>query len=139
MATVASMWVKVGADVRDLKKNLSEGERAAQRFADRMGSVGRKLSVAATLPILAMGAASLRTAGNFEQAMNRVQAVSGATASEFRALQAQAKQLGATTRYSSSQAADAMGFLAMAGLNVQQILGAMPGTLQLAASAQIDL
>lgn len=139
MATVASMWVKVGADIKDLKKNLSEGQKAAQRFADGMGSVGRQLSVAATLPILAMGAASLKTAGDFEASMNRVQAVSGATASEFRALQAQAQQLGATTRYSSSQAADAMGFLAMAGLRVNEILGAMPGTLQLAASANIDL
>src|SRR5690606_15996071 len=139
MATVASMWVKVGADIKDLKKNLSEGQNAAQRFADGMGSMGRQLSVAATLPILAMGAASLKTAGDFEAAMNRVQAVSGATASEFRALQAQAQQLGATTRYSSSQAADAMGFLAMAGLRVNEILGAMPGTLQLAASANLDL
>src|SRR5690606_41859593 len=124
MATVASMWVKVGADIRELRKGLSEGHKAAEKFAAGMSKVGTKLSLAVTAPIAAIGAVSLKTAGDFEQAMNRVQAVSGATASEFRALQAQAQQLGATTRFSSSQAADAMGFLAMAGLRVNEILGA---------------
>src|SRR5690625_4948153 len=115
MATVASMWVKVGADVRDLKKNLSEGERAAQSFAAGLQKTGRRLTVLATLPLVAMGAASLKAAGDFEAGMNRVQAVSGATARELASLERQAAQLGATTRYTATQAADAQGFLAMAG------------------------
>lgn len=139
MATVASMWVKVGADIRDFQKNLTEGQKKAHAFARDMKAVGRTLTVAATLPIVAMGAASLKAASDFEAGLNRVQAVSGATASEFRALKKQAADLGATTQYTAGQAADAMGFLGMAGFRANEILGAMPGTLQLAAAAQIDL
>ena len=86
-----------------------------------------------------MGVSIARTAGAFEASMNRVQALSGATKTQFSALEDQAKELGRTTQFSASQAAEAMGFLAMAGFNAEQTLGAMPGTLQLAASAQMDL
>ncbi len=54
-------------------------------------------------------------------------------------LEAQARELGKTTQFSASEAADAMGFLAMAGFDADKIIASMPGTLQLAASAQMDL
>ena len=71
--------------------------------------------------------------------MNRVKAVSGAVGDQFEALRDQAKELGATTQFSATQAADAMGFLAQAGFEADEILGAMPSTLQLAAAANVDL
>lgn len=71
--------------------------------------------------------------------MNRVAAVSGATEAELKSFSDQAKELGATTQFSASQAADAMTFLAMAGFKADEIVGAMPGTLQLAAAAQLDM
>lgn len=82
---------------------------------------------------------AVRTAADFETAMNQVAAVSGAAGDELEALRKQALELGRTTQFTSSQAADAMGFLAMAGFKANQILAAMPGTLQLAASAQMDM
>lgn len=83
--------------------------------------------------------APINAAAGFERSMNRVRALSNATDDEFAALSNQARELGRTTQYSASQASDAMGFLAMAGFDVNEIIGAMPGTLQLAAAGQIDL
>src|SRR5690606_23092297 len=57
----------------------------------------------------------------------------------LRLLAETARQLGADTQYSAAQAAEGMTYLAMAGFNVQQTIAAMPGVLQLAASAQLDL
>src|SRR5690625_641875 len=71
--------------------------------------------------------------------MNRVSAISGATGSALDKMRAQARQLGAETQFSASQAADAMTFLAMAGFETNQIMGAMPSVLNLAAAAQLDM
>jgi TP901 family phage tail tape measure protein len=79
------------------------------------------------------------TTNNFEEAMNNVNAITVASSESMARLRAQAKQLGATTQFSASQAADAMGFLGMAGLNTEKIMKAMPGTLQLAAAGGIEL
>lgn len=78
-------------------------------------------------------------AAEFESSMNRVAAVSDATEEQLKELTEQALALGRSTRYTAAQAADAQNFLAMAGFRVNEILGAMPGTLQLAAAAQMDL
>ncbi|MCM1972334.1 phage tail tape measure protein [Streptomyces sp. G1] len=86
-----------------------------------------------------LGAATLRAAGDFEKSMNQVRAVSGATAKEFKGLRDQAKKLGATTKFTATQAADAQGFLAMAGFKVKDIMDAMPATLSLASAGNMDL
>src|SRR5690606_36689911 len=86
-----------------------------------------------------VGLASIKTAGDFEASMNRVKAVTDATGKDFDALVEQAKLLGKTTQFSASEAADAMGFLAMAGFKVDEIMTALPGVLNLAAASQLDL
>lgn len=95
---------------------------------------------------LAVGAAvvgaltySVKTAADFEHSMARVKAISGATGEDFEALKASAKQLGETTAFSASQAAEGMQYLAMAGFQTKDIIASMPGVLNLAAAAQIDL
>src|SRR5699024_5782499 len=76
---------------------------------------------------------------DFDKSMNRVAALSGATGDELDAMRDQAKDLGRTTSFSASQAADAMGFLAMAGFKTNDIIKVMPGTLSLAAAGQMDI
>ena len=127
-------------------KGIRQAEREFKGLADTIKKAGSGISSAGqtltrnlTVPIAGMGAAIIATSGNFEAGMNRVRAVSGATGDDFEALREQAKMLGRTTQFSATQAADAMGFLAMAGFDVDQILGALPNTLNLAAAAQIDL
>lgn len=76
---------------------------------------------------------------DFEAAMSKVQALSGATGDELAALEQQARDLGKATVFSASEAAEAMAFLAMAGYDTNQIMSAMPGLLDLAAAGQLEL
>src|SRR5690606_26104249 len=108
-------------------------------IGDKMTSVGRDLSMKVTAPLAAIGGTAVKTGIDFEQSMSKVQALSGATAGEMQKLEKQARELGKTTIFSASQAADAQAFLAMAGYEVNQILESMPGLLSLAAAAQMDL
>lgn len=86
-----------------------------------------------------VGAASIKVGMDFEKGMSQVKAISGATDKEMEKLTAQAKELGATTQFSASEAAAGMQFLAMAGYEVNEITEAMPGLLDLAAAGQMDL
>jgi len=76
---------------------------------------------------------------SFQQRMLEVQAVSQATGAQFKALESQARELGGTTVFSAQQAAEAQGFLAQAGLSVNQILSATPDVLKLAIAGSLDL
>ncbi|MFD5468904.1 phage tail tape measure protein [Streptomyces sp. NPDC127105] len=104
-----------------------------------MKDTGTKLSTWVTAPVAAIGLGVVKTAGDFEQGMNKVRAVSGATGDQFTQLRDLAKQLGATTRYSATEAADGMSFLAMTGFKATDIMTALPGVLDLAAAGNIGL
>ncbi|HWJ88510.1 MAG TPA: phage tail tape measure protein [Pelagibacterium sp.] len=138
-AVVGAVRVILGLDSAAFTKGMSDAQRHLQNAGKQMQAIGRQMSVRVTAPIVGFGALTLRAAGNFEAAMNQVSAVSGATGDEMQALSDQARQLGATTQYTAAQAGDAMGFLAMAGMEAIDILDAMPDTLQLAAAAQLDM
>ena len=111
----------------------------SSRQASRDMALIQKASLAIGTAVVAGVGASVKVAADFEQSMARVKAVSGATEEEFSALKATAQELGATTQFSASQAAEGMNYLAMAGFETSEIIGAMPSVLNLAAAAQIDL
>jgi TP901 family phage tail tape measure protein len=142
-AKLGEAYVEINAPLAQLEKDLRKAKKTVassmKQIGAKMKSAGQMMSLGVTLPIVAMGAGIIKTAANFEKGMNRVRALTGATGDDFAKLRDQAKELGSTTQFSATQAADAMGFLAMAGFNTTQILGAMPGTLQLAAAAQMEL
>ncbi|RDG37967.1 phage tail tape measure protein [Streptomyces corynorhini] len=121
---------------RDVGGRFSDGLSAGGKAVK---DTGAKLTSFVTAPIAAIGIGVIKTAGDFQKSMNKVKAVSGATGDEFEALRNQAKDLGATTQYSAGEAADAMGFLAMAGFKTKDIMTALPGVLNLAAAGNIDL
>jgi len=112
---------------------------ALQATGTRMRAVGRTLTTALTLPIVGLGINAVRMAANFEQAMNQVAAVTQGTAEEMELLNSVAQELGRTTKFSATQAAEGMNFLAMAGFEVNEIAAAMPDVLNLAAAANMDL
>lgn len=78
-------------------------------------------------------------AGDFEEGMSNVEALSGATADEMALLAEKAKELGAATKYTAQESADAMGYMAMAGWNAQEMLAGMDGVINLAAASGEDL
>ncbi|MBT9250375.1 phage tail tape measure protein [Bacillus halotolerans] len=135
-----------------IKEMESASRRAAARIrqmGQRMNSVGGTMrnvgsSVAMTSGVAFGGLVltfkdAIQTGMEFEKQMSKVKAISGGTASEVAKLKEQAKELGATTVFTASQAADAQGFLAMAGFKVNDIYDAMPGMLSLAAAGQLEL
>lgn len=83
--------------------------------------------------------APVNAAARFEVAMNKVAALSNASEEQMSAMNAQARELGRTTMFSASEAADAMSFLAMAGFETEQIMASLPGTLELAAAGGVEL
>lgn len=76
---------------------------------------------------------------SFDDALKRTQALTGATTEQSKALEKQARDLGATTAFTASQVASAQGNMGQAGLKVNQILEATPGILALASAGQLDL
>jgi len=125
--------------VNRLKERFRELGKTLRETGKKMTDIGKNLSMKLTLPIAAFGALAVRSAIRFQAAMNMVGAVTGATADQFLALKDLAREMGSTTQFSASEAAEGMKFLGMAGLTVDQIIGALPRTLELAASAQLDL
>ena len=130
--------------VARLKDQVSQGMKRIGASMGRLNSAASSLAGSMGLALgggalLGVGASMIRTMGNFEESMNKVRAVTKANDQEFKQLSATARQLGATTRFSASEAADGMGFLAMAGFKTNDIIGAMPGVLNLATAAQMDL
>jgi TP901 family phage tail tape measure protein len=123
----------------DFSKSLNKVGQNMRQVGANLTQVGRTMTMAVTLPVVAMGVSTLATAANFETGMNRVGVVSRATAAEVEQMSAVARELGATTQFSATQAADAMSFLAMAGFNANETMAALPGTLDLAAAGQMDL
>lgn len=131
---------KGSASLDKIGRHAGEAEKSTTRATGQME--GGFKAVGAAIAAVASSAALRKIVGDlasFDQAMRGVQAVSGATAEQMAVLEDQARELGATSMFSAQQAADAQRFLAQAGFEVNEVLGATPGILQLAAAAGMDL
>ncbi len=117
----------------------SFGEKSAQAF----GAVHEAIAAAGiAVALREIGEAYMECvaiAGDFEEGMSNVEALSGASADEMARLSDQAKELGATTKYTAQESAQAMGYMAMAGWDASEMLSGMDGVLQLAAASGEDL
>ena len=105
---------------------------------DKVSGVGTAL-MPVSAGVTALGTAAVKMTSDFDSGMSRVAAISGATDEELARLRQTAKDLGASTAFSASEAAAGMENLASAGFEVNEIIEAMPGMLDLAASSGEDL
>ena len=110
-----------------------------QKMGKQMQSIGRTMSLATTLPVAAFGVSAAKTAGEFQRSMARVKNTTKATTAQMAAMEKQARDLGAKTLHSASAAAEGMVMLGQAGFKTNQIMSALPATLDVATLAQIDL
>jgi len=113
--------------------------RGFTKLGAGMQSFGKKMTVGVTLPIGLMGASIIKSSVDFEQGMNKVEALTGATGKTLDKMREKAKLLGSRTVFSATQAADAMGFLGMAGFKTGQIMASIGPVLNLAAASGIEL
>lgn len=128
----ASNWTQAG-------KKIEEFGEKVTNISSKIDTLGSTLTTSLTLPVLAIGTAAVTTGNDFEAQMSRVQAIAGATKDELKQLTDQAIQLGAETTFSASEVAEGMENLASAGFNTNEIMEAMPGLLDLAASSGAEL
>lgn len=131
--------VKLSANIKGLQTGLRKASGMLKGFSSEVKQTGQTLTRNLTVPIIGLGTAMVTTAATFEKSMNQVGAITGATGAEFDALREQAKQLGSTTKFTASEAAEGMSFLAMAGFDTVEIMKAMPGVLDLASAGAMDL
>jgi TP901 family phage tail tape measure protein len=131
--------VEVVLDGRNkFKSDLARAGARLKKFGRTAKSVGKNLlamGTAAAVPL----ALSAKTFAEFDDKMRAVKAITGSTTEDFAKLTAEAKRLGATTRFSASEAAEGMRFLGMAGFNTEQIMKGLPAVLDLAAAGAVEL
>lgn len=132
---------KLGMSASEIDKVTQELEKSSRGASNASNEI-KALGVAYAGLAVAMGAIitkSVEFAATFEQSMANVKAISQATGDEFESLRNQALELGATTRYTAAQAADAQALLAQAGFKTKDIIASLPGVLSLASAGQTDL
>lgn len=122
-----------------LTTGLKNAADKLDKFSTKASSIGNTLTLGVTVPLLGIGTAAVKTGNDFEAQMSRVEAISGATADEIKKLDDLALKLGFDTAFSASEVAQGMENLASAGFTVDEIISAMPGMLDLAASSGADL
>lgn len=129
-----------------LKFDTSIDSKGFQSGIDGIGSIAEK-GLKATGAILAgtataigaIGAASVKVGSDFEASMSKVAAISGATGDDLKVLTDKAKEMGATTKFSASESADALQYMAMAGWKTEDMLNGLEGIMNLAAASGEDL
>ncbi len=120
-----------------IQKIAATGEKL-QNVGGTIESAGKKV-LPVTATVTALGTVSVKTAADFEAAMSKVEAVSGATGSEMETLTAKAREMGSKTKFSASEAAEAMNYMAMAGWKTEDMLSGIEGVMNLAAASGEDL
>lgn len=132
------------------QKLTSAGQNLRSRVGSATKSIGSKAVGVAKKAVVGATVAGVTAAGyvgmtsaqtylDFNKNMKKVQAISGATAEEFKLLEKEAKRLGATTKFTAGEAAAAMEKMALAGFNTKDIIASMPGVLDLAAASGEDV
>ena len=120
---------------------LSKTDEAGKKFekvGDTIAGAGRAV-MPVSGAVAGLGAAAVKTSADFDSAMSQVAAVSGATGSDFDALRDKAREMGSKTKFSASEAAQAMNYMAMAGWKTEDMLSGIDGIMNLAAASGEDL
>jgi TP901 family phage tail tape measure protein len=122
----------------DSRNEMSLTGKSAKRTSKELGGI-QKASGAMAAGVLAVVGASVTVAATFEQSMSKLAGISNATEDQVKQLEAAAREMGATTQFSASQAAEGLSYLAMAGFTVEEQINALPAVLNAAAAGNIDL
>lgn len=122
-----------------LSESLEEAGTKLKSVGDSMQNVGKTLTTHLTVPIMAVGTASAKLAMDFQAGMSKVAAISGATGDELTQLTEKAREMGAKTKFSATESAEAFSYMAMAGWKAADMLDGIEGVMNLAAASGEDL
>ncbi|MBF8049223.1 phage tail tape measure protein [Staphylococcus capitis] len=127
------------SSVGRLGQTFSEIGPKIRSIGDSMRSVGRNMSLHVTAPIAAGFGAAMKKSIDFDDTMRKVKATSGATGDEFNQLRTKALQMGRDTKFTASESAEAMNYMALAGWDTKDMLKGVGGVMDLAAASGEDL
>ena len=125
----------VRKSIADLNKQLGLVDKKTLATAARMGAIGAAAASAVAGAAAGVVAYSVKVGAEFEKSMSQVQAISGASGESLETLTEKAKEMGRTTAFSASEAAEAMKYMAMAGWKEQDIVNGISGVMNLAAAS----
>ena len=140
--------IETEQDLKKLETAANQSATAVQKIAakgeklktvgDNISNVGQKF-LPATVAITGLGTVAVKTAADFDSSMSEVAAISGATGKDFDDLRAKAREMGSKTKFSATEAAQAMTYMGMAGWKTSDMLSGIEGIMNLAAASGEDL
>lgn len=126
-------------ELQAFKNSASSMGDKVTALGSAMTKAGSTMTKSVTLPLVGLGTAAVATTTKFESAMSKVSAISGATGDDLAALTDKAKEMGAKTKFSASESAEAFQYMAMAGWKTEDMLDGIDGIMNLAAADGLDL
>lgn len=126
-------------ELQAFKNSASSMRDKVTALGSAMTKAGSTMTKSVTLPLVGLGTAAVATTTKFESAMSKVSAISGATGDDLAALTDKAKEMGAKTKFSASESAEAFQYMAMAGWKTEDMLDGIDGIMNLAAADGLDL
>lgn len=149
-SAVGYLDLDISGFLAGLRSAQSEADSATKNIATKIGSnlqsagksitsAGETLTTHVTVPIVGLGTAAVKTTSDFESAMSKVSAISGATGSDLDALNQKAQEMGVKTKFSATESAEAFTYMAMAGWKTEDMLQGIDGIMALAAADGLDL
>lgn len=134
-----SVIIKIEGDDTDFKGKVNGLGKATESGVSKLGNVVKTAAVGIGGAMVAIGGYAIKVGSDFESAMSNVAAISGATGDDLQMLKDTAKEMGATTQFSATEAANALSYMALAGWDANQSAAALPGVLNLAAASGMEL
>ena len=135
MAYDGSIRIDTKVDTGGFNSGLSKMKTLASKGAAAITASLAAVSAA----VIGGGTAAVKVGSSFESAMDKVSAISGAAGDDITALTEKAKEMGATTKFSASESAEALQYMAMAGWDTEDMLDGISGIMSLAAADGLDL
>lgn len=149
-SAVGYLDLDISGFLAGLRSAQSEADTTSKNIATKIGnnlqsagksmtSAGSTLTKTVTTPVLGLGTAAVKVTSDFESAMSKVSAISGATGGDLDALNQKAQEMGAKTKFSATESAEAFTYMAMAGWKTEDMLDGIDGIMSLAAADGLDL
>ena len=130
----------VNIESDSFKRAMDKVGESLEKAGKKMADIGKNLSLKVTAPIVALGAAVTKVGADFEAAMTRSTAIMGDLSDEMRKkLSDTAREIGTSTKFSATEAAEAYEFLASAGYDAERSIAALPKVAAFAQAANADL
>lgn len=139
MIEAAKLQVEIVADSDSAQRDIEGFGKKLDNMSRDLTRTGGVLSAAVAAPLIGIGTAAVNSAASFEQSMNILQQVSGASESAMASMSEQALTLGADTVFSANEAASAMVELAKAGMDTEDVMASIGGVMDLAAAGGVAL